>query len=87
MCAMCEKDFLESSSTGKRQPRDEKHGKVRFHKKGINMHKLGEAFVGEVLQVRKGTATETAQVYAEQREMSGEDSVKIKHQIDLNQNL
>ena len=55
---MCEKDFPESSSTGKRQPRDEKHGKDRFRKKGINMHKLGEAFVGEVLQVRKGTSKE-----------------------------
>ena len=40
-CAMCEKDFPESNSTGKRQPRDEKHGKDRFRKKGINMHKLG----------------------------------------------
>ena len=49
-CAMCEKDFPESSSTGKCQPRDEKHGKDRFRKKGINTHKLGEAFVGEVLQ-------------------------------------
>jgi hypothetical protein len=47
---MCEKDFPESSSTGsKRQPRDEKHGKDGFRKKGINMHTLGEAFVGEVL--------------------------------------
>ena len=25
---------------------------------GLNMHKLGEAFVGEVLQVRKGTNKE-----------------------------
>ena len=57
-CAMCDKDFPESSSTGKRQPRDGKHGKDRFRKKGINMHKLGEAFVGEVLQVRKGTNKE-----------------------------
>jgi hypothetical protein len=57
-CAMCEKDFPESSSTGKCQPRDEKHGKDRFRKKGINTHKLGEAFVGEVLQVRKRTSKE-----------------------------
>ena len=57
-CVMCDKDFPESSSTGKRQPRDGEHGKDRFRKKGINMHKLGEAFVGEVLQVRKGTNKE-----------------------------
>jgi hypothetical protein len=55
---MCEKDFPESTSTGKRQPRDEKHGKDRFRKKGINMHKLGEVFVGEFLKVRKGTSRE-----------------------------
>jgi hypothetical protein len=55
---MCEKDLPESSSTGKRQTRDEKDGKDGFRKKGINMHKLREAFVGEVLKVRKGTNKE-----------------------------
>ena len=38
-----------------RQLRDQEHGKDRFRKKGINMHKLGEAFAGEVFTVRKGT--------------------------------
>ena len=54
---MCE-ETPEVKYTGKCQPEDKTYGKDRHRKKGINMHKLGEVFVGEFLKVRKGTSRE-----------------------------
>jgi ribonuclease HI len=55
---MCAKEFQESCTAGKRQLKEKKYGKDSHCRKGINMHKLGEAFVGEVLKVREGKSRE-----------------------------